>query len=135
MRYDLRSSSQAVALLHPSTSFFSMALLWPASSREGSTTCSSKSSRDSSLTGASLKNYFVSNIDRSSLQTKSFSRVSEITLNSQKHSFPCEVIKFRSCFTKDTRDYYSYELINSKIHFQNHLCEGVKSNKLEELRF
>ena len=55
MRYDLKSSSQATPTVHAATSLLSHCRVWPCSRSAGSTTCSSRSSRESSLTGASLK--------------------------------------------------------------------------------
>ena len=55
IKYDLRSSNQATARVQPLTSPFNHILVWPCSSKAGKTTCRSNSSRDNSLTGASLK--------------------------------------------------------------------------------
>lgn len=55
MRYDRRSSSQAIIIVQPRTRPFSHIRVWPCSSRAGRTTCSRRSSRESSVTGASLK--------------------------------------------------------------------------------
>lgn len=55
MRYDLRFSSQATPIVQPLIRPFSHILVCPCSSNAGNTTCSSSSSKDNSLTGASLK--------------------------------------------------------------------------------